>query len=91
MLPKTPSTEPETSFEALGLKWWAYPLQTKLQAAPNWNMKQYKSMQRLSCMNVKPRLHKRKAPPHKRKAPIDGFLATVLSETILFMKVILWL
>jgi len=69
MLPKTPSTEPETSFEALGLKWWAYPLQTKLQAAPNWNMKQYKSMQRLSCMNVKPRLHKRKAPPHKRKAP----------------------
>jgi len=32
----------------------------------------------LSNLNVKPFQHERKATPHKRKAPIDDFLATVL-------------
>jgi len=48
-------------------------------------------MQLLSTMNVKPPLHKRKAPRTHAKSPIDDFLAKVLIEIIRFMKVILWL
>jgi len=32
-------------------------------------MKRYKLVEFLSNLNVKPPLHERKAPPHKRKAP----------------------
>jgi len=42
-------------------------------------MKHCKFVEFSSNLNVKPTLHKRKASPHKRKAPIDDFLATVLS------------
>jgi len=44
--------------------------QTKLQASPNWNMKHYKSVEFVTFYNVKP-------PLHKRKTPIENFLATV--------------
>ena len=38
------------------------PPQTKLQGPPNWNVKHYKLVKFLSNVNVKPRLHERKAP-----------------------------
>jgi len=40
----------------------------KAPRPPNWNLKHYWSVEFLSLFNVKPPLHERKAPPHKRKA-----------------------
>ena len=50
-------------------------------------------MQLLSTLNVKPPLHKRKAPPHAQtqSLSVNDFLATLLREIIRFMKVTLWL
>jgi len=49
----------------------------KAPSPSNWNMKHYKSVEFFSSLNVKPPLHERKAPSHKRNALID-FLALVL-------------
>jgi len=43
----------------------------KAPRSPNWNIKHYKSVEFLSNFQFQ-------APLHKRKAPIDDFLATVL-------------
>jgi len=43
--------------------------QTKYQAPLNGNMKHYKPLEFLSNFNIKPPRHKRKVPPHERKAP----------------------
>jgi len=53
--------------------------QTKLQAPKNWNMKHYKLVECSSNLNVKPPLHKRKAPPTNVKPSYwrisgDGFV-----------------
>ena len=44
--------------------------QTKLQAPQNWNMKKYKLVEFLSIWNGELSPHERKAPSHKRKAPL---------------------
>ena len=94
MLPKTSSTESQTSFEAQVLKWnqsrrnggfggLIPPKQSsKLPQIKIWNIINQSNfcqvwMSSPFCTNVKP--------------SIDDFLATVLSETIRFMKLILWL
>ena len=100
MLPKTPNTDPETSFEALGLKWkhssrheglMGLSPQTKLQAGQIeiWNIINQCNFFQLwmsssLCTKVK-------HPRTNAKPLIDDFLATVLNETIRFMKVTLWL
>jgi len=48
-------------------------------------------MQLLSTFNVKPLCTNVKTPAQTQSPHIDDFLATVLSETIRFMKVTLWL
>ena len=78
LLTKNPSTEPETSFVALAMRWNQPRLhgglvdlspQTKLQTPPNWNMKRNKSMQLLSTLIIKPPLHKRNDPHTNAKPP----------------------
>jgi len=54
------------------------PPQTKLQAPPNWKMKQYDSVQFLSIFECQALPHKRKAPRRKAKPSVENFLATVL-------------
>ena len=94
MLPKTPNTEPETSCEALVVKWnqsrrhgglwWAYPPKqsSKHPQIETRNVINQCNFCQLWMSNL---------PAQTQSPPIDDFLATVLRENIRFMKVTLWL